>query len=223
MVEASFHRRLCSKDTWSGFSARRRVTPGTSVNNAVWLSSRNRLRADSICRLTSIACRKATDCSRDNATLSATLPMKSLNSTCAAGPSNCSSATSRSPSAWMFSVARPPTWSARKSSCTPSPATSFAPSCNRPHPSTMAAIEKFMALHLIVLGSLQLLSATFADAVREHARCWLRTPSVSVPSDFVSRTALANLLQANISGLGKNPITESIRPRAPAAIATLVI
>ena len=81
---------------------------------------------------------------------------------------------------------------------------------------TLAAIEKFMALHLIVLGSLQLLSATFADAVRENARCWLRTPSVSVPSDFVSRTALANLLHANIRGLGKNPITESIRRKQSA-------
>lgn len=81
---------------------------------------------------------------------------------------------------------------------------------------TLAAIEKFMALHLVVLGSLQLLSATFADAVRENARCWLRTPSVSVPSDFVSRTALANLLHVNIRDLGKNPITESIRRKQAA-------
>lgn len=76
---------------------------------------------------------------------------------------------------------------------------------------TLAAIEKFMALHLIVLGSLQLLAATFAAAVREQARCWLRTPSGAVPSDFVCRTALANLLQANTRGLAKNPVIASIR------------
>ena len=81
---------------------------------------------------------------------------------------------------------------------------------------TLAAIEKFMALHLIVLGTLQLLAATCADAVREHARCWLRTPSGSVPSDFVSRAALANLLHANLCGLAKNPVIESIQRKQTA-------
>jgi len=89
-------------------------------------------------------------------------------------------------------------------------------SCPARTANTLAAIEKFMALHLIVLGTLQLLAATCADAVREHARCWLRTPSGSVPSDFVSRMALANLLRANIRGLGKNPVTESIRRKQTA-------
>jgi hypothetical protein len=78
---------------------------------------------------------------------------------------------------------------------------------------TLAAIQKFMALHLIVLGALQLMAATFGDAVREHARCWLRTPSGAVPSDFVSRTALANLLHANIRVLAQNPIIALIRRR----------
>jgi hypothetical protein len=76
---------------------------------------------------------------------------------------------------------------------------------------TLAAIEKFLALHLIVLGTLQLLAATCGDAVRQHAHCWLRTPSSTVPSDFISRTALANLIHANIRSLGKNPITVLIR------------
>lgn len=79
--------------------------------------------------------------------------------------------------------------------------------------STLAAIEKFMALHLIALGALQLMAATFGDAVREQAHCWLRTPSGAVPSDFVSRTALANLLHANIRVLAKNPIIALIRHR----------
>jgi hypothetical protein len=78
---------------------------------------------------------------------------------------------------------------------------------------TLAAIEKFMALHLIVLGTLQLMAALFGDAVRDQARCWLRTPSGAVPSDFVSRTALANLLLANIRVLAKNPVIAIIRRR----------
>ena len=90
-----------------------------------------------------------------------------------------------------------------------------APVSSRPDrtANTLAAIEKFLALHLIVLGTLQLLAATFGDAVREQARCWLRTPSGAVPSDFVSRTALANLLLANIRVLAKNPVIALIRRR----------
>jgi len=57
------------------------------------------------------------------------------------------------------------------------------------------------------------LAATFGDAVREQARCWLRTPSGTVPSDFVSRTALANLLLANIRVLAENPVIALIRRR----------
>jgi len=90
-----------------------------------------------------------------------------------------------------------------------------APVSSRPGrtANTLAAIEKFMALHLIVLGALQLMAATFGAPVREQAGCWLRTPSGAVPSDFVSRTALANLLNANIRLLAKNPIIALIRRR----------
>jgi hypothetical protein len=78
-----------------------------------------------------------------------------------------------------------------------------------------------MALHLIVLGAIQLLAATFSDTVREQAHCWLRTPSGAVPSDFVSRTALANLLHDNIRVLAKNPVIALIRRKqiAPDKIA----
>ena len=76
---------------------------------------------------------------------------------------------------------------------------------------TLAAIEKFLALHLVVLGTLQLLAATRADAVRRHAHCWLRTPSGPLPSDFLSRTALANVLHDNIRTVAKNRITALIR------------
>jgi hypothetical protein len=97
----------------------------------------------------------------------------------------------------------------------PTRGTHPAPVSSRPDrtANTLAAIEKFMALHLIVLGTLQILAATCSDAVRLHAHCWLRTPSGKVPSDFVSRTALANLLHANIRCLGKNPVIEFIRSK----------
>lgn len=84
-------------------------------------------------------------------------------------------------------------------------------SCPNRTADTLAAIEKFMALHLVVLGALQLLAATCADAVRRHAHCWLRTPSGPLPSDFISRTALANVLHDNIRTVAENPVTESIR------------
>ncbi len=90
-----------------------------------------------------------------------------------------------------------------------------APVSSRPDrtANTLAAIQKFMALHLIVLGTLQLMAALFGDDVRDQARCWLRTPSGAVPSDFVSRTALANLLLVNIRVLAKNPVVALIRRR----------
>jgi hypothetical protein len=78
---------------------------------------------------------------------------------------------------------------------------------------TLAAIAKFLALHLVVLGALQLLAATCADAVRRHARCWLRTPSGPLPSDFISRAALANVLRDNINTLAENPVTAAIRSK----------
>ena len=88
-----------------------------------------------------------------------------------------------------------------------------APVSSRPErtANTLAAIEKFMALHLVVLGSLQLLAATCADAVRRHAHCWLRTPSGPLPSEFISRTALANVLHDNIRTVAQNPVTAAIR------------
>lgn len=95
----------------------------------------------------------------------------------------------------------------------PTRGTHPAPVSSRPDrtANTLAAIEKFMALHLIVLGTLQLLAATCADAVRHHAHCWLRTPSGALPSDFVSRTALANLLHDNLRVVAENPVTAAIR------------
>lgn len=49
------------------------------------------------------------------------------------------------------------------------------------------------------------MAVTLGDAVREAVRCWLRTPSGPVSSDFVSCTALANVFRANIRDLANNP------------------
>ena len=68
-----------------------------------------------------------------------------------------------------------------------------------------------MALHVIVLDTLQLMAATFGDAVREHARCWLCMPSGVMPSDFISRTALANVLHEHLRNVAKTPIIAVIR------------
>jgi hypothetical protein len=43
--------------------------------------------------------------------------------------------------------------------------------------STVRAIEKFFAIQLVVLGSLQLLARRFRAQIHRNARCWLRTPS----------------------------------------------
>lgn len=75
---------------------------------------------------------------------------------------------------------------------------------------TAAAIQKFLAIHFVVLGTLQLLAAGFGAEIQRHARCWLRTASSDVPSEFIARTALANLLRANIARFAKNLITQII-------------
>jgi len=78
---------------------------------------------------------------------------------------------------------------------------------------TLGAIEKFVNLHLLVIGVLQLMAMKIPDEVKAHARCWLRTVTSTTPSEFVTRAALANLLKANLSGLAQDPITHIIREK----------
>jgi hypothetical protein len=78
---------------------------------------------------------------------------------------------------------------------------------------TLGAIEKFVNLHLLVIGVLQLMAIKIPDEVKANARCWLRTVTSTTPSEFVTRTALANLLKRNLSGLGEDPITQVIREK----------
>lgn len=76
---------------------------------------------------------------------------------------------------------------------------------------TLAAIEKFVALHLLVVGILQLLAVLCPEEIKSHARCWLRTVSSDIPSEFVTRTALANAIRNNLCGFVSGLISLVIR------------
>lgn len=76
---------------------------------------------------------------------------------------------------------------------------------------TFEAIEKFLHVHMIVIGVLQLLARDFADQIHASARCWLRTPCGAIPSEFVTRTALANTIRANLFSFAQDMITRLIR------------
>jgi hypothetical protein len=76
---------------------------------------------------------------------------------------------------------------------------------------TFEAIEKFLNVYLIVLGTLQLLAKTIPDEINAKAFCWLRTVSSSTPSEFVTRTALTKVINNNLRTLGNDPITQEIR------------
>lgn len=75
---------------------------------------------------------------------------------------------------------------------------------------TLAAIEKFMVIQMIVVGALQLLAINFPSKVFARSRCWLRTSCGSVPSEFVTRTTLANIIQTNLRSFGKDWMTKLI-------------
>jgi hypothetical protein len=76
---------------------------------------------------------------------------------------------------------------------------------------TLAAIEKFVNVQLLVVGMLQLIAKQFPKEVKKKAHCWLRTVSSNTPSEFVTRTALANMLKNNLNGFAKSWITHLIQ------------
>lgn len=78
---------------------------------------------------------------------------------------------------------------------------------------TFEAIDKFVHLNIIVLGAIQLLRSRFANEINSTARCWLRTPCGEIPSEFVTRTAMANLVRANLCSLAKDSMTQFILRR----------
>jgi hypothetical protein len=78
---------------------------------------------------------------------------------------------------------------------------------------TLAAIEKFVNIQLLVLGILELIATVYPERVKTKARCWLRTVSSKTPSEFVTRIALKNIIRDNLCGLAKDWITQLIRSR----------
>jgi DDE superfamily endonuclease len=78
---------------------------------------------------------------------------------------------------------------------------------------TFEAIEKFLHIHMIVIGALQLLARDHPIEIHASARCWLRTPCGVNPSEFVTRTAVANTIRANLCGFAQNMITRLIRDK----------
>jgi hypothetical protein len=78
---------------------------------------------------------------------------------------------------------------------------------------TLAAIEKFVAVQMVVLGALQVLACKFGEEIHDKACCWLRTPCGEIPSVFVTKTALTNIIRGNIITIGKDWITRIILAR----------
>jgi len=78
---------------------------------------------------------------------------------------------------------------------------------------TLAAIEKFVNVQLLVMGMLQVLAKSFPEQVRAKAQCWLRTVTSNTPSEFVTQTAMAKTIKNNLYGLGKDWITQLIREK----------
>ena len=68
-----------------------------------------------------------------------------------------------------------------------------------------------MVVHLLIVGALQLLANRFPVHIFGRARCWLRTSCGAVPPEFVTRTALVNIIQTNLLSFGKDWITLLIR------------
>jgi hypothetical protein len=78
---------------------------------------------------------------------------------------------------------------------------------------TLAAIEKFVNIQLLVLGMLQLIAKAYPAQVKAKANCWLRTVTANTPSEFVTRTALTKTIRINLYGFGKDRITQLIRQK----------
>jgi len=75
---------------------------------------------------------------------------------------------------------------------------------------TIEAIEKFLHVQLIVAGALQLIAFRFAQNINAGTRCWLRTPCGEIPSVFVTRTVLANIIRTNLISFATDWITQLI-------------
>jgi hypothetical protein len=84
---------------------------------------------------------------------------------------------------------------------------------------TIAAIEKFVCLQMLVIGVVQLMATRFADEIQMKARCWLRTQKEDEPTEFVTRLALCNFVRYFLCHSGGGWIMQLIRARQDPAYA----
>lgn len=76
---------------------------------------------------------------------------------------------------------------------------------------TTAATVNFVCLGMLALMFLQAMSCKFGERLTAEAGCWLRTPSPSIPAEFIAKIAVAKIIKGILCGLASNPITEIIR------------
>ena len=79
---------------------------------------------------------------------------------------------------------------------------------------TLAAIEKFINIQLIIIGLLQIISIKFPFQTFKNARSWTRTVSNIAPSEFITRKAISNIIKENLSDFHKDAITNIIKEKA---------
>lgn len=72
---------------------------------------------------------------------------------------------------------------------------------------TLEAIEKFVVVQIIVLGILQLLALKFPKEIIHKSLCWMRTYPKDIPSEFMTKIALGNIIKNNLAVFAKNTIT----------------
>jgi hypothetical protein len=86
---------------------------------------------------------------------------------------------------------------------------------------TLDAIHKFVIVQLVVLGTIQFMALKFQEEIILSAKCWLRTPPKLVPSEFMTKLALVNILKSKLAAFRKNMINDIIRKwLAPALEST---
>jgi hypothetical protein len=86
-----------------------------------------------------------------------------------------------------------------------------------PQPTTKAiqkkkeAISNFVHIGLVLLLFLQAFACKFGEEASSIANCWLRTPSKSIPSEFIAKVALRNFIGTFLTSSASNPITKIIK------------
>lgn len=72
------------------------------------------------------------------------------------------------------------------------------------------AISNFVHVGLALLLFLQAFACEFAEKTTALADCWLRTPTETIPSEFIAKIALKNVLARFLSISASNPIADFI-------------